>query len=235
MWIIPLIALALGAGMTLVVVARRGPQQVRFSLRVAPSRFQVAIPGQRILVLVSVENQGETDAPVEISASASGATVAVEQPSVREGRSVEVRVVPTGLERVSITIRGERADLSRERTIEIEVLEGEDQLLPHASELRARFVAWLASERPELGIEAGTEWTGTIVQPYVLEVSHYLFLSESWEMGLSWHIMIAPYDWARIYLRQRTEVAPTEAFEISSVSDPASEPLPIAPPEEVDR
>ena len=47
MWIIPLIALALGAGMTLVVVARRGPQQVRFSLRVAPSRFQVAIPGQR--------------------------------------------------------------------------------------------------------------------------------------------------------------------------------------------
>ena len=93
------------------------------------------------------------------------------------------------------------------------MLEGEDQLLPHASELRARFVAWLASERPELGIEPGTEWTGTIVQPYMLEVSHYL--GED--------------------LRPRTEVAPTEAFEISSVSDPASEPLPIAPPEEVDR
>ena len=69
----------------------------------------------------------------------------------------------------------------------------------------------------------------------MLEVSHYLFLSESWEMGLSWHIMIAPYDWARIYLRPRSEVAPTAAFEISSVSDPASDPWPIVPPDEVDR
>ena len=84
-WVIPLVALALGASVALVLMTRAG-QQVPFSIRVAPSRFQLAIPGQRILVLVSVENQRETDAPVDVSAWASGATVRLEQPSVGEAR-----------------------------------------------------------------------------------------------------------------------------------------------------
>ena len=45
-------------------------------------------------------------------------------------------IVPNGVGRVSVTIRGERADLSREHTIEIEVQEGDDQLFPQAIELR---------------------------------------------------------------------------------------------------
>lgn len=45
--------------------------------------------------------------------------------------------------------------------------------------------------------------------------------------------MIAPDDWARIYLRQRwTETTPSAAFEISSVSA-GGDPREIAPPDAV--
>jgi hypothetical protein len=47
---------------------------------------------------------------------------------------------------------------------------------------------------------------------------HYMFLSEDWEMYVTWHVMISPYDWARIYLRERyNQTTPTYAFEISSI------------------
>ncbi len=72
-----------------------------------------------------------------------------------------------------------------------------------------------------------------MVSPQWLVVSHYLFFSEDWEMHVSWHIMVAPYDWARIDLRHRfDEETPSYAFEISSV-DAGSEPCPIDPPESV--
>ncbi len=45
----------------------------------------------------------------------------------------------------------------------------------------------------------------------------YLFFSEDWEIGISWHVTIPPHDWTRIYLRHRTtELQPSFAFEISS-------------------
>ena len=73
------------------------------------------------------------------------------------------------------------------------------------------------------------------MQSHILVVSHYLFFSEDWEMGLMWHIMIAPHDWSRIYLRPRGEMAPTLAFEIPSVSDPTSSIRAIPVPVQVDR
>ena len=67
-------------------------------------------------------------------------------------------------------------------------------------------------------------------------MSHYLFFSDEWEMGMQWHVTIAPHDWARIYLRRRfTEASPSASFEIPSLSDPASEPQEIQPHEAVFR
>jgi hypothetical protein len=72
-----------------------------------------------------------------------------------------------------------------------------------------------------------------MVSPEWLIVAHYLFFSEEWEMHLEWHIMIPPYDWARIDLRKRiTEIKPSYAFEISSISA-NSEPIPIETPSEI--
>ena len=52
-------------------------------------------------------------------------------------------------------------------------------------------------------------------------------------MDLTYHVMIPPNDWARIYLRQRfEEMQPSYAFEISSL-EANDTPEPITPPETV--
>ena len=77
-------------------------------------------------------------------------------------------------------------------------------------------MTWLADSEPQLGLNPDTEFFGSFIAPGLLVVSHYLFMSESWKSGLSWHVMVAPDDWAEIYLRPRTEMAPTLAFRLSS-------------------
>jgi hypothetical protein len=94
--------------------------------------------------------------------------------------------------------------------------------------MRDKFIPWLAAEHPELGITDETEWTPTVVRPHIMVVMYYLFFSEEWEMGVSWHVTIPPHDWSRIYLRHRyTETTPSHGFELSSVSSEDEEPHPI--------
>lgn len=98
-----------------------------------------------------------------------------------------------------------------------------------ANAYQDRFVSWLGQHQPQLGIDVNTKWVGTIVRPHILGVSYYLFFSPEWEMGLRWHVMIPPHDWAEIYLRRRDELSSTYAWRIPSMGDgkdPAYTPLP---------
>ncbi|GAI01433.1 unnamed protein product, partial [marine sediment metagenome] len=151
--------------------------------------------------------------------------------AITPGQVAEVTVIPneasTG-ETLTVNIKGERGGLQTE-TRTIVVLVGEDTLEPYAADVRDRFIPWLAANYPEFGITTETEWTGTVVRPRILVVTFYLFFSEDWEMGVSWHVTIPPHDWTRIYLRHRaTEVSPSYAFEISSL-DAQEEPHAIDP------
>jgi len=59
---------------------------------------------------------------------------------------------------------------------------------------------------------------------------YYLFFSPEWEMGLRWHVMIPPHDWAEIYLRRRSELSSTRAWRIHSVDgqlEPQIRELPV--------
>ena len=104
------------------------------------------------------------------------------------------------------------------KTIMIEVLAGVDGLAVDAVQMRDQFILWLTLNHPGLGITNETEWSGTIVNPRILVVMHYLFFSDDWEMYVTWHVTIPPHDWTRIYLRQRfAELRPSYAFEVSSV------------------
>ena len=88
----------------------------------------------------------------------------------------------------------------------------------YVTEMRDKFIPWLAINHPELSITNETEWIETIVNPRIIVVMHYIFLSEDWEIYVTWHVTIPPHDWTRIYLRHRfTESCPTHAFEIPSV------------------
>lgn len=190
----------------------------------------VSFAGQRCVFLVVVADkegwlQGRSGlgGAVDISAQAPGgmATITVNPQAITPGQVAEVTVIPSMAstnETLTITIIGKRYGLIQTETITVEVVMGEDLLGPFAAEMRDKFIPWLAANHPELGITNETEWTGTIVNPRILVVMHYIFFSDDWEMYVTWHVTIPPHDWARIYLRHRfTESRPSYAFEISSV------------------
>jgi hypothetical protein len=201
------------------------------------SVFKYSIAGQHFVFLVTITEEGQKcELPVTISAKAPGADVVIYHEDIFEGEVAEVVVIPTPAsvgQIIEVTITGTRGSVTDQKVASFEVAEGEDDRQEYATELLDKFVSWLATNHPELGITEDTAWNGTMVSPVWLVVSHYLFFSEEWELHIEWHIMIPPYDWARIDLRHRfDEIAPSYAFEISSVNA-TSEPVAIEVPETV--
>ncbi len=196
-----------------------------------------SIAGQHVVYLVTITDElDESELPVTISATAPGAEVIIYHEDIFEGAVAEVVVIPSEAsigKTVKVTITGSRGNSTARKVLSFEVAEGEDDRQEYAEELLGKFAAWLAANHPELGITADTDWDGTMVSPIWLVVSHYLFFSEEWEAHIEWHVMIPPYDWAKIDLRHRfDELAPSYAFEISSVNA-TSQPAPIEVPETV--
>ena len=220
-----------------VVIACLQPTP-EFHINVIPEQLNGdSIAGQYCVFLVTITDEGqEGQLPVRISATAPGSEVVIYQQDIVEGEVAEVVVIPTQAsigKTIKVTITGNRGSSTDKKVVSFEVAEGEDDRQEYAGELLDRFVPWLATNHPELGITDDTAWDGTTVSPVWLEAAHYLFFSEEWEAHISWHIMIPPDDWARIDLRHRfDELEPSYAFEISSVNA-ASEPVPIEVPETV--
>jgi len=140
---------------------------------------------------------------------------------------------------LAITVTGRRGDVEETAQRSTTVSPWGDDRGDDAARLLTIFTAWLAEHEPELGIDAGTEFSGSFVAPGLLVVSHYLYLSDDWELGLSWHVMVPPDDWAAIYLRPRDEAVPTHAFELASqrgaLADGVVVVAEVAPPSEVVR
>ena len=213
-------------------------EAIPFDITVIPEQLRGnSMVGQHCVFLVTVDDEGEkSEVPVNISAIAPGAKVEIYQSAIVEGQVAEVAVIPEQASIgsiIEVTITGSRSGLTDEKTITFEVVDWEDDRQEYATELRDQFVSWLETDHPELGITNDTQWTGTIVSPQWLIVSHYLFFSDEWEMHIEWHIMVPPDDWARIDLRHRfDELKPSYAFEISSVTA-NDDPILIEVPESV--
>jgi len=220
-----------------VVIACLQPTP-EFHINVIPEQLNGdSIAGQHCVFLMTITDEGqEGQLPVRISATAPGAEVFIYQQDIVEGQVAEVVVIPEQASigtTIEVTITGTRGSASDEKVVSFNVAEGEDDRQEYAGELLDRFVPWLATNHPELGITDDTAWNGTMVSPVWLVVSHYLFFSEEWEVHIEWHIMVPPDDWAKIDLRHRfDELEPSYAFKISSVNA-TSEPVPIEPPETV--
>lgn len=214
-----------------------GIEPAAFTLKVTPEEIEDTIPGQVCVLLVTIEEDDPAAAagPVTITAAAEGATAVVDHGTIAQGEVAEVSVtmLPPQVGAVdpedesegwpcTALVHAARGGVSREVAVTITLTsEEEDLLAPTAAEMRDLFIPWLAENRPELGIDETTGWAGTIVKPHWLVVSHYLFFSDEWEMHVFWHVMIPPFDWARIELRRRfEETLPSRAFEIPSVSAP---------------
>lgn len=187
-----------------------------FELEVAPEIIHGLYPETGCIILARVTS--ETGDPVSLRVEAPGAEVSAPE-DVAPGEVAEIEVTPgpaTEEMALTITVTGTRG--SEERTVARET-----RVMPFeapaetAREILAVFTAWLEANRPELGITPASTFEGRGVNP-VLVVSHYQFLSEEWELGLSWHIMIPPDDWSELSLRPRDEWAPTLAFRLASWS-----------------
>jgi hypothetical protein len=219
-----------------------GDEATPFSMQVIPEQIPDSISGQSCVFLVTVAEEGlgsDEGKAVNISATATDATVTVSPEAIAPGQVAEVIVVheitllPDEESRtLTVTMNGERDGLKQTEVVTLVVSQeiyDPESLTPKVTELRDKFIPWLAENHPEFGITSETEWTPTIVRPHYLVVMYYLFFSEDWEMGLRWHVTIPPYDWAEIYLRHRTtEVSPTYAFKISSL-EAQDEPHAVEP------
>ena len=207
-----------------------------FSLEVLPGEMD-ALPGRRCVFLAWPEEDEGGD-EIEIRASAEGAEVLLEYSPINGNKVAEVTIIPDSSylhDTLVVTIEGERGAYHDTVQALLPVVDGFGTGEQDAIVVRDRFIPWLAENHPELGIDGQTSWVGTCGRPNILVVSHYLFFSEQWEMGISWHVTIAPYDWARVYLRHRgTRITPSYAFEISSLSA-QEDPYPIDPPDSVTR
>lgn len=211
-----------------------------FELEVLPEFVNGAFPEAELVLLATVDSTD--DSPVAVTAVASGAAVVVEPGEIRPGEVAEIRVtptMPTGEETLKVTVTGERGTIQRSTEKQTPVFPDVDQLGPEARRLLDVFTGWLAAERPDLGISPATVIDGNGVAPMLLVVSHYMFESEQWEIGVAWHIMIPPDDWAEIYLRPRGEPSPTLAFRLASrqaaFDEGVVEITEVAPPTEVVR
>ena len=220
------------SGLVVCLAGCNGGGSAPFTLTVAPTRIADAIPGQHCVLLVTA--QGDVGQSVHITGAAPNATMTVEHPTITSGQVAEVTVVPQAVgvataqydpglpgRDVPVTIWGRHGDDRATIRVPIRVTSetDQDQIAPTAAQMRDLFIPWLAANRPDLGITPETQWTGTIVTPHILVVTHYLFLSPEWEMHVYWHVMIPPYDWAKIELRRRfAETTPSLEFEIPSRS-----------------
>ena len=213
-------------------------KSIPFKINVLPEQLKgMSIVGQQIVYLITITEEGGTSkTPVEISAKAESAAINIIRKSIIAGQIAEVVVVPDNTsvgKTVELTITGSRDEFVEKKVLTFDVIEGTDDRKEYALEQQAKFSKWLAEKHPELGITSATEWTGTMVSPQWLVVSHYLFFSDEWEMHVEWHIMIPPSDWVRIDLRHRfDESKPSYAFEISS-REGKSEPKPIDVPDTI--
>ena len=216
-----------------------------FSITVAnrPASFGevlYTIPNQKCLFLVTIEendSQAHNLEAVSLSATSPDCEITIFPQAITFGEVAEVMAIPTEDcvgKNVTIIIQGERDGLKQTETVTFEVIEAEEReetLGPQAVELRDKFTQWLSAVHPELSITNETTWTGTVVNPLILVVMHYMFFSEDWEMYVTWHVMIPPYDWAKVYLRHRfNATVPSYAFEISSVQG-QTEPIVIEVPD----
>jgi len=222
--------------------------QPPFQIHVIPADIDDAIPGQACVFLVTVTDRPLTAGiagPVELSASGSGAQVTIENGTLDKDGVAEITVTPDPLASknnewdgrdVTATLTARYGNIEDTKTLQVHVTsEEEDLVAASAEEVRDLFIPWLENNHPDLGITSSTEWSGTIVTPHILVVTHYLYFSDDWEMHVYWHVMIPPYDWARIELRRRFEdTAPSLAFEIPSRSaTPPLEATAITPSETI--
>ena len=186
----------------------------------SPQFVNRMVPGKRPLAIVTALNDDGDPAELSGVSSLAGMTVSFVPATLGAGASAEVWVnVPEVSEDTpfTVTVTAARGDESRSLTIDATAVAGSDDLADTAREIAAVFLARVHDQVQGLPAEPAGLTNGTPVAG-LLVVSHYAWFTEAYEIGLAWHIMIAPSDFAEMYVRPRGSSTPTRAFRINSWS-----------------
>jgi hypothetical protein len=73
---------------------------------------------------------------------------------------------------------------------------------------RDRFKSWLTARNPAFVQLFEAPQLLFLTYPQILIVEHYTFLTRDYEFRLCRHVMVPPYDWAKILIRKRDTVTP---------------------------
>ena len=96
-------------------------------------------------------------------------------------------------------------------------VEGVDDLADTAKQIASIFLGRVHEQLPSLPSDATGLVNGTPVAGLLI-VMHYAWFTQQYEIGVAWHIMVAPNDFAEMYIRPRGAPAPTHTFRINSWS-----------------
>jgi hypothetical protein len=177
-----------------------------------PPEARPAIPGERVCFLVLVDDRDGEDGEITFAAPGEVAELWVTI-GPHEGSSEKIATV-----QVTVT-HGGADPVDWVETRSIIVYPETDSRAEIAEQYVDFWIDWLASERPELGIDETTEWESTFVS-MLLIVSKYAYWSEEWEMVVAWHEMVPPDDFTEVYLRRRdTEEMYSLVFRQDSFSE----------------
>ncbi len=117
----------------------------------------------------------------------------------------------------------------------LNVWEWEGSQQEQAYEKLAPFITYFSQNKPDFNINSNTPWEISCNDAGLLVVEHYLLKTETWELELSWHVMIPPYDWVNVYLRPRSQIKPVWGGMIESWNISSSLVIETDPPEHVFR
>ena len=197
-----------------------GSTPSEFTLSRSPQHVNRVIPGERPLALVTVTAQGEGEVELTATVSLDGASATVRPASLPAGEAAEVWVelpeTDTEAE-FTVTVTGERDGLEHKVDITATAVPGVDDLADTATQIADVFLAELDGSVDGLPATAGELIGGTPVAN-LLVVTHYAWFTDEYEIGLAWHVMVAPDDWAELYIRPRNELTPSAAYKLGSWS-----------------
>lgn len=178
------------------------------------------IPGRRPVSIVQLV--GDLRSPVDLVATSTltDAVVTVEPSSITGGGVAEVWIeIPEVVDEISfsLTVAPAAGVMLEPVTIDAVAVPGVDDLADQATEIAGLFIDRIEEEVPGLPADAKGLIGGTPVAG-LLVVTHYAWFTAEAEIGVAWHIMVAPDDFAELYVRPRDQLRPTRAFRVSSWS-----------------
>lgn len=217
--------MAAAAAMALVTAPACGSEKedgapAPFTLRSSPEFVNRLIPGERPLALVTTEEVGGEQITLSASISLDGGTALLRPNRIVPGEVAEVWVtLPDVAGDVPFTVTVSGTNGGNDSSVEISATAtpGVDDLATTATDIAALFIGELSGTVPGLpstvdDLAGGTPVAGLLV------VTHYAWFTEQYEIGVAWHVMVAPDDWADFYIRPRDALAPTVAYRLSSWS-----------------